>query len=137
AQLIEGQLVEFASGFKSEPDRLTNFLVCLAERHSLVCEVGRSGHRVEVSLFSSSLHRIVAEAQRPCELGQYSKDSFDCIGGVKDGLLALLQVFVVGEWKALDDGCQGYSGALQSSGLAPNELRQVGVLLLRHGARSG
>ena len=36
--------------------------------------------------------------------GQDAEDSGDGVGGVEDGFLAFLQIFVVGEGEAFDEG---------------------------------
>ena len=51
---------------------------------------------------------------------------------VKDRLLVLLEVTVVGERKSLEDGEEASEVADESSGLAARKLSDVRVLLLGH-----
>ena len=59
------------------------------------------------------------------------------VDGVEQRLLVLLEVAVVGERQALERGEQAGEVADEPTGLAPGQLGDVGVLLLRHHRAAG
>ncbi len=69
--------------------------------------------------------------------GHGGKDDQQGVDGVEDRLLVLLEVTVVGQGQALERREQAGEVADQAAGLPARELRDVGVLLLRHDARPG
>ena len=69
--------------------------------------------------------------------GEYRQALLHGIKGVEDGLLVLLHVLVVGKGQALQHGEGAQEIAVDPAGLAPDQLRHVGVLLLRHDGGAG
>ncbi len=49
AKLFERELVQLATCLKAQPNRIADLLVRLAEGNSLVGEVGRGGHRIQIA----------------------------------------------------------------------------------------
>ena len=68
------------------------------------------------------------------KIGQDAEQAGECVGDVEDLLLAVLEVFVVGEWlEAFDVGVESaVADRQQPGGFAAGEFGEVGVLLLRH-----
>ena len=78
-----------------------------------------------------------AEGERAGEVGEDAEQAGEGVGDVEDLLLAFLEVLVVGEGQAFDEGGERGGGAEQAGGFAAGELGEVGVLLLRHGGAAG
>ena len=93
----EGEVLQFAIGFEAEADGVADVLVGFAEGDAFVGEVGGGSHGVEVAGVGCGLHLVVAELEGCGEGGEDAEDACDGIGGVEDGFLAFLEVFVVGE----------------------------------------
>ena len=69
--------------------------------------------------------------------GEDVEDEAGLVGGVEDGGFVFLQVAVVSEGEPLDEGDEGLMVAVETGGLAPDELKGVGVFLLGHEAGAG
>ena len=136
-QVGQGDGVEFEVFVEAEADGVADDLVGFAEGHALVGEIGGRGHRVEVAGFGGALHNTEAELEGAGEVGQDAEQAGEGVGDVEDLLLAFLEVFVVGEREAFDEGGEGGGGAEEAGGFAAGELGEVGVLLLRHRGGAG
>ncbi len=64
---------------------------------------------------------------------EHERNKFDG----KDRLLGLLHVLIVGERQAFELQRDGLRGAVDASDLGADELGEVGIFLLRHGAGAG
>ena len=80
---------------------------------------------------------VEAELEGAGEGGEDAEESGDGVGDVEDWLLAFLEVFVVGEREAFDEGGECGGCAEQAGGFAADEFGEVGVLLLRHRGGAG
>ena len=82
-------------------------------------------------------HPVGVEAQRGDHPGERGQQHLQRVHGVEDRLLVLLQVPVVGQRQRLERGQQPGEVADQPAGLAPRQLGDVRVLLLRHDRGAG
>ena len=111
---------------------LTRDLVGGAEGQTLLDQVvGQVGGVDEASL--SGLHHILGDGLHGGHHGSGDGEAhLDGVHAVEDALLVLLHILVVGQRDALHHGQQGDEGAVDTAGLAADQLRNVRVLLLRH-----
>src|SRR5271154_2275657 len=114
-------MLELAIRFEAETNGVADMLVRFAERDAFVREVGGGGHGVEVAGFGGGLHAVVAELEGCGEGGEDAEDSGDGVGGVEDGLLTFLEILVVGEWQAFDEGGECGGCAEEAAGFASDE----------------
>src|SRR5579863_2517296 len=68
AQLINTQIAKLNALFERITHSVTNLLVSLSERHSLVDKIGCRCHCIQIARLSGRLHSLVPEAQRPRKL---------------------------------------------------------------------
>src|SRR5580698_1332355 len=136
AQLFEREVVEFDAFLKRKSNGVADFLMRGAEGNALVDEIGCRGHGVEVAGLRGFLHT------RKVELKSGGEASYEPnhAGHKLDGecrLLGLLHVFIVGQGQAFELQRDGLRCAVNATDLGADELGEVGVFLLRHGAGAG
>ena len=122
---------------EAEADGVADDLVGFAEGDALVGEIGGGGHGVEVAGFGGALHTLEAEVEGAGEVGKDAEEAGEVSADVEDLLLAFLEVFVVGERQAFDQGGECGGCAEQAGGFAAGEFGEVGVFLLRHRGGAG
>jgi len=111
--------------------------VGIAERHSFPHEVvGQVGCGRE-SLAQRFAHAVRPRRDTLQQLGEEGQHVAQRVGGVKERLLVLLVVLVIGERLALHHRQQRNQRAVDTPGLAAHELGNVRVLLLRHDRGTG
>ena len=82
-------------------------------------------------------HRLAPDREAADEGRQHLERALHRFDGVKKRALILLQVAVVTQGEPLQHGQQTYKMPVHPSRLAPDQLRHVRVLLLRHHAAAG
>ncbi len=117
------------------PHETAHIVVRIAEGHALgdevVRELGRVGVAAERSLaraFASHRHAVEHD-------GQHAQGQRQVVHRIKERLLVLLKVLVVGKRKPLEHRQQRHERAHDPARLAADQLERIGVLLLRHEAR--
>ncbi|OEI70206.1 Uncharacterized protein Cus16_0832 [Curtobacterium sp. ER1/6] len=137
AVLGVGRLVELDAAFLAVSDERTRDLVRVAEGHALADEpLGDVGGERE-ALRRELGHPVGVEGQRRDHAGERGQQDLELRDRVEDGLLVLLEVAVVREREPLQRREEPGEVPDETPGLAPGELGDVGVLLLRHDARPG
>ena len=133
----EGHVVQFDAAFEGEADGAADVLMREPEGDALVDEVGGGSHGVEIAVGGGVRHAVGLEGERGGKGGEEREDAEEGFDGVEDGFLRLLEVLVVRERQALDEGGEGLGVAEQAGGLATEKLGEVGIFLLRHGGGAG
>ena len=100
--------------------------------HEVLGQVGRCGVRT----VGRRRHAVGVERDRVEHAGNGAQPPADLVEAVEQRLLVLLQVAVVGEWQRLERGQQPGEVADRAPRLAPRQLGDVGVLLLRQHRRA-
>ena len=83
------------------------------------------------------LHDVLTEGCRGNHAVEQGDAAFDRINCVEGKLLVLLHILVVRKRNALHRGKKRSEGAVNTAGLAANQLGNIRVLLLGHDARTG
>src|SRR6187402_519430 len=128
-ELSDRQLIQLASAVQAKTDGLANLFMRRAEGNTLVDEIGRRSHCVEIPGLRGSFHPVEAEGQSACERRQQGQHAAQRRRNLEGGLLRLLHVLVVGQRKSLQDHGQRRHRSQKTSALSANQLRQVGILL--------
>ncbi len=110
--------------------------MALTERHALahqvIGQVGGQHTVVQGGGHAAGVH--LQSADDPRSDGQFHLER---VNHVKDGLLVLLQVLVVGRGQPLERRQQPHQVAHHPPALAAHQFQRVGILFLRHEARAG
>jgi len=136
AKFVQSEVVEFDAFLKSEADGIADFLVRGAEWNSLVDEIGCGGHCIEVARLRGFIHTLAIELEGCGE----TRHEVEHCGHEFDGksrLLSLLHVFIVGQGQPFELQCDGLRSSMDTADFCADELGEIGILLLRHGAGAG
>ena len=98
----------------------------------IIGQIGRQQHRIARSgLGFGAVHVHAAH-----HLGENFQCELDGVHGVKERLLVLLQIAIVGHRQAFDEREQAHEVANETRRLAAREFGDVRILFLRHQRRS-
>ena len=100
-------------------------------------QVFHQGRGVEEPLVEPRGDPVGAERRAVDDDGGQLQAGLDRVEGVEERLLVLLEVAVVGQGQPLDQDQQRGQVADHAGGPAPDQLQDVGVLLLGHDAAAG
>ena len=81
-------------------------------------------------------HDILTQFHSPYQLCIYCKAEFHRVDGVKQPLLILLQVLVIGKRKPLDRHEHRHEMSDNAAGLSTHKLGDIRIFLLRHHRRA-
>ncbi len=130
------RLAEFDAFFKSEAHGVADLLVRGAEGNALVDEVSGGGHGIEIAGLRGFVHACAIELKGGGEAGhkrEHLRNEVDAEGR----LLRLLHVFIVGQRQAFELQRHCLRSAVNAADLGADQLSEVGIFLLRHGAGAG
>ncbi len=117
-------------------DECADRAVSVAEGDALLDEVlGQIGGR-GVTGIGGRLHAVGAKLGAGEHAGHRSQAQGHLLDGVEERLLVLLQITVVSEGQALEGREQAGQITDEAAGLAPRQLGDVGILLLRQHRRA-
>ncbi len=137
AVLVERQVVERAPLRLAARDEGAHRLVRIAEGHAalgeVVGDVGREREVGDGGRASSFSVKLQCRQHR----GVHAQGDEERVDGVEQRLLVLLVVLVVGQRLRLQERERLHEVAEHAAALAPHQLADIGVLLLRHDARPG
>ena len=134
AEFRERQLVQFDTFLQSVTNGVPDLFVRLAEGNAFVHKIGGRSHGVQIARLRGGLHAFVAETQSACESRQNLQHSLQRIGDFEDWLLRLLQVFIVCKRQPFQKCRESDGSAEKTAAFAAQQLGEIGILLLRHGA---
>ena len=117
--------------------QLAHHFVRVPEGQPAQHQVVRHIRRQQEGVRHRRRHRFFIHLQPVHHLRIHFEGQLDGIEAVKERLLVLLHVPVVGQGQALQEGQQAHQIAIQPPGLAAGQLRHVRVLFLRHQAAAG
>ena len=137
AEFVERKIAELAAFVETIADGVADLLMRFAEGDALVDEIRGGSHGVEEAGGAGGAHASGAEDERAGERREHAHHFVGFGRSGEDRLLGLLQVFVVGEGQAFEQQGDGFRGSVDAADLGADELREVGVLLLRHRAGAG
>ena len=109
----------------------------LPEGHPLFHQVIGTVGGVDKAARSRPLHVVPPDGQGVHHGGKDRQAHLHGVDGVKQGLLVLLHILVIGQRQPLHHGQQGDEVAVHPAGLAPDQLGHIGVLLLGHDGGAG
>ena len=109
----------------------------LPEGHALLHQVVGAVGGVDEAAGGRPLHVVAADRQGVHHGGEHRQALLHRVDGVKEGLLVLLHVLVVGQGQSLHHRQQAHQVAVDPARLAPDQLRHVRVLLLGHDGGAG
>ena len=107
-----------------------------AEGNALVDEVSGSGHRIQIARLRRLAHTLAIELKssgEACYESEHLRNKFDG----KGRLLGLLHIFIVGQRQAFELQSDSLGRAVDAADLGADQLGEVGILFLRHGAGAG
>ena len=111
--------------------------VRLTEGNALLCEMLRDICSVQEALTELLLDLIHTELGLVQHLREDVDGSLPGVDGVKDALLILLEILIVGQGSSLHDGQKLHQIAVYPAYLATDQLGHIRILLLGHNAASG
>ena len=121
----------------AESDDLRAERVGVAEGQTLHDQVIGQVRRVEIALLRGFAHGVRVEFERSNHRRRRVQTEDGRIHRVKDGLLVLLHIFVIGQGQALEHDQGADEVAVHAPRLAADQFRQVRVALLGHDAGAG
>src|SRR5580698_3293909 len=135
-QFLKCEIAKLDAFLESEANGVTDLFMCGAEWNALVHEIRGGGHGVEIAGLRCIVHALAIELKRRSETsdeGEHGRHKLN----LECRLLGLLHVFIVGQRQAFELQSDSFRGAVDSSDFGADQLGQIGIFLLRHGARSG
>src|SRR5215469_6107667 len=136
AQLIKRKIAEFDALFERKPDCVADLFVRGPKGHTLVHEVRCRSHGIQVSRLRCTAHALEVKREGGGEARYQQEHLRDKIDR-KYRFLGLLHVLVVGQGQSLQLQRDGLGRAVNSPHFRAQQLGEIWILFLRHGARSG
>ncbi len=116
-QFRHRQVLQLAVFLHAGLHRVCHHFMRLAKRNSALNKIGGGSQRIHETGFTGFLHPVAIELHQPHEpCGNLHAGCSGC-GGIKQRLLRLLHVFVIGKRQALHDGMQRHLAAQQPCAL--------------------
>ena len=113
---------------------LTDKFICTSERKALLSKVIGKVGSVDKALLSRRIHILLDDLHCFNHRSKNFKTLLNGSNAVKYTLLVLLHILVVCKRNTLENGEHCEEVAVNTTRLAPDKLRHIGVLLLRHDA---
>ena len=134
-----GQRQVFQNGvlLNAPGNQLPGNLVGAAEGKTLLHQIVRKVGGVDEALLGSQLHIGGVGLHGGDHGNEHLQAHLHSVHRIEDGLLILLHILVVGQGQTLQGGEQAHQVAVDTTGLATNQLCHVGILLLGHDGRAG
>ena len=129
------QAVQFDALLDGEAHRTADLFMSGAEGNALVNQISCRGHGIQIARLRRFAHALAIEfegGREPRNEIQHLRHKADG----KDRLLGLLHVFIVGQRQPFELHRHRLRRAMNAPHLGANQLGQIGILLLRHRARS-
>jgi len=136
SQFVDGKVAQLDAFLERKADGIADFLVCGTERNALVNEISSGGHGVKEAILCGLGHAVTIEfncGREARDEGEHGRDEFNGEGR----LLRLLHVFIVGQRQAFELERYGLRSAMDAADLGADELGEIRIFLLRHGAGAG
>ena len=135
--MYDRQVGQFAIVGLGERHELADDLMGLAEGDAPADEVLGQDRRVEITPFGGFDQAIAVERRVSDDGGGDLERGLERVVRAEQVDLVLLQIAVVGLGQSLGQGEHPGQGGMDSAHLTPDELADVGVLLLRHHGGAG
>ena len=111
--------------------------ISFPEGHPLFHQIVGTISSIDKTARSRPLHIVPPDGQGVHHGGKDRQTHLHSVDGVKQGLLVLLHILVIGQGQPLHHGQQGDQVAVHPSGLAPDQFGYIRILLLGHDGGAG